>query len=359
MQSSFEVLEWESISKEQDSLVHKLFGEISESTASKTSLVTSSRDCNVNVYKGSKPTSKGEKRKALLDEESTRKPKKKRKDKRDKNKFKKDQKLNSQLTELSRDNQSETRTGTGCDEWASSVREAIGDDNVDNDNQIDHLKKEKRESLHNNETSAKQGDKPKKKRQRNKFKTDEKLNPELIETNEGACVDSVNQAKQAENVASVTMLNAEYFDKNKLSEEHIDSKMKKSKRKKAKEGSKEVKLESDFDLETNVKQKRKKSRNEAELDSSEQTTNDSTKLNDSPPASQNKMSLHDKMTKQLESSRFRWINEQLYTTTGDEAFALFSEDPSLFNVYHRGFTNQVKLWPVNPVDKIIEWLKKR
>ncbi|KAJ7389714.1 25S rRNA (adenine645-N1)-methyltransferase [Desmophyllum pertusum] len=63
--------------------------------------------------------------------------------------------------------------------------------------------------------------------------------------------------------------------------------------------------------------------------------------------------------KQLESSRFRWINEQLYSTTGDEAVTMFAEDPNLFDIYHRGFTNQVKLWPANPVDKIIEWLKKR
>ena len=65
------------------------------------------------------------------------------------------------------------------------------------------------------------------------------------------------------------------------------------------------------------------------------------------------------MTKQLESSRFRWINEQLYTTTGKEAAEMFSEDPNLFDIYHKGFNNQVRLWPVNPVDKIIEWLKKR
>lgn len=342
MQSSFEVLEWDSISKEQDSLVHKLFGEISYSTASKTSLSLLTSSSDVNDYKGSKLTPKGEKRKALHDEESTKKPKKKRTNRREKNKFKKDQKLNSQLTELSRDNQSET-----------------SGDNVDNVNQIDHLKKEKRESLHNNESSDKQEKKRKKKRQRNKFKTDESA--ELIETNEGACVDSANQVKQAESVVSLTMFReiAENFDKNKVNEEHIGSKMKKSKRKKTKERGKEVMGESDSDLETNRKQKRKKTRNEAELNSSEQTTNDIMKLSDSPPASQNKTSLYDKMTKQLESSRFRWINEQLYTTTGDEAVIMFSADPSLFDIYHRGFTNQVKLWPVNPVDKIIEWLKKR
>ena len=66
-----------------------------------------------------------------------------------------------------------------------------------------------------------------------------------------------------------------------------------------------------------------------------------------------------KMMKKLESSRFRWINERLYTTKGDEAMDMFSSDPSLFSVYHRGFKAQVQQWPVNPVDVIIKWLQER
>ena len=66
-----------------------------------------------------------------------------------------------------------------------------------------------------------------------------------------------------------------------------------------------------------------------------------------------------KMIGKLEASRFRWINEQLYTTTGQEAMELFSNDPMLFDVYHRGFSSQVKQWPANPVNIIIKWLKER
>lgn len=72
-----------------------------------------------------------------------------------------------------------------------------------------------------------------------------------------------------------------------------------------------------------------------------------------------KSELQDKLKSKLDSSRFRWINEQLYTITGDEALELFNNDDSMFDVYHRGFRRQVEHWPVNPVDVMIEWIKQR
>jgi hypothetical protein len=69
--------------------------------------------------------------------------------------------------------------------------------------------------------------------------------------------------------------------------------------------------------------------------------------------------LQGKLKSKLESSRFRWINEQLYTITGDEALQLFEKDQSMFDVYHQGFRRQVEHWPVNPVDVIIDWVKQR
>jgi ribosomal RNA-processing protein 8 len=38
------------------------------------------------------------------------------------------------------------------------------------------------------------------------------------------------------------------------------------------------------------------------------------------------------MRKKLDGARFRWINEQLYTTDSREAVRLVSEDPALFDV---------------------------
>ncbi|XP_078601800.1 uncharacterized protein LOC144876429 [Branchiostoma floridae x Branchiostoma japonicum] len=69
--------------------------------------------------------------------------------------------------------------------------------------------------------------------------------------------------------------------------------------------------------------------------------------------------LRQKMEARLKSARFRQINEMLYTTTGEEARRMFQKDPGAFQVYHQGFSAQVEKWPVNPVDKIITWLKRR
>ena len=86
---------------------------------------------------------------------------------------------------------------------------------------------------------------------------------------------------------------------------------------------------------------------------------------DSEPISQKKSSkdkrkrnaLHSKMAGKMEGARFRWINEQLYTTTGHQAKQMFDEDPSLFGVYHTGFSTQVSKWPLNPLEKIIAYVK--
>ena len=61
----------------------------------------------------------------------------------------------------------------------------------------------------------------------------------------------------------------------------------------------------------------------------------------------------------MEGARFRTLNEKLYSTKGEEAFTDFQDDPNLFEVYHEGFREQVKSWPVNPLDLIIEWIKTK
>ena len=66
--------------------------------------------------------------------------------------------------------------------------------------------------------------------------------------------------------------------------------------------------------------------------------------------------LHRKMTSKISGARFRWINEQLYTKTGEEAKDMFDDDPRLFDVYHKGFAAQVSKWPLNPLDRIISYV---
>ena len=61
----------------------------------------------------------------------------------------------------------------------------------------------------------------------------------------------------------------------------------------------------------------------------------------------------------MNSARFRYINEQLYRSTGEQAHRLFTEDPETFEVYHEGYQAQVAKWPVNPVNKVIEYISAR
>lgn len=69
--------------------------------------------------------------------------------------------------------------------------------------------------------------------------------------------------------------------------------------------------------------------------------------------------LQQKMMAKLTGSRFRWINEQLYTITSDKALELMKEQPQLFDEYHDGFRSQVTSWPENPVDVFVEQIQMR
>ncbi|KAI9630679.1 hypothetical protein KEM48_013707 [Puccinia striiformis f. sp. tritici PST-130] len=74
----------------------------------------------------------------------------------------------------------------------------------------------------------------------------------------------------------------------------------------------------------------------------------------------------------LNGSRFRILNETLYTTTGPEALQLFQsnsasqdedqtaedEDNPNFSIYHLGFRSQTKHWPQNPVNLIAQQLQQ-
>lgn len=50
--------------------------------------------------------------------------------------------------------------------------------------------------------------------------------------------------------------------------------------------------------------------------------------------SKKKGSLIEHFKKQLSGGRFRMLNEQLYTISGEEALKMFQEDPSLFEVVY-------------------------
>ncbi|KAJ6125733.1 hypothetical protein N7523_003353 [Penicillium sp. IBT 18751x] len=79
-----------------------------------------------------------------------------------------------------------------------------------------------------------------------------------------------------------------------------------------------------------------------------------------PAASATLTPLQQAMRQKLISSRFRHLNETLYTTDSSKAVELFNANPELFDEYHAGFSRQVKeSWPSNPVDDYIQTVRRR
>ncbi|KAA6416865.1 MAG: ribosomal RNA-processing 8-like [Trebouxia sp. A1-2] len=70
-------------------------------------------------------------------------------------------------------------------------------------------------------------------------------------------------------------------------------------------------------------------------------------------------SLLEQMRSKLFGGRFRMLNEQLYTSEGEDAFNMMQGQPDLFEQYHEGFREQTQHWPVQPIDLAISWLKKK
>ncbi|XP_026491047.2 ribosomal RNA-processing protein 8 [Vanessa tameamea] len=68
--------------------------------------------------------------------------------------------------------------------------------------------------------------------------------------------------------------------------------------------------------------------------------------------------LRERMLERLKAAKFRFLNEKLYTTTGSEAQKLFEEDPTAFQTYHEGYQQQMKKWPVKPLDVIVKRIQK-
>ncbi|KAK6589846.1 Rrp8p like methyltransferase involved in rRNA processing [Cryptosporidium xiaoi] len=63
------------------------------------------------------------------------------------------------------------------------------------------------------------------------------------------------------------------------------------------------------------------------------------------------------VSQRLKGSRFRKINEYLYTNKSDDAFNEYLKDDNMFEQYHSGYNAQKRLWPLDPLDKVIEYIR--
>ncbi len=78
----------------------------------------------------------------------------------------------------------------------------------------------------------------------------------------------------------------------------------------------------------------------------------SPKLQISLPKPSQMSTLQKAFLERLTSSRFRELNEELYTQSSQLSYEQFTKHPELFDQYHVGFRKQVLEWPLNPVDVI-------
>lgn len=153
------------------------------------------------------------------------------------------------------------------------------------------------------------------------------------------------------------------------SQDKPTSDQKKQKKQKAKQDKKPA--EDNYESAVNNNNKRKHANDEDESSSTEGTktkqskTDKSSKKESGSAASiglapKTKLTpMQQKMMEKLAGSRFRWINEQLYTTTSQEAVKIMKDQPEMFDEYHTGFRNQVQSWPQNPVDTFVAQMEER
>ena len=60
----------------------------------------------------------------------------------------------------------------------------------------------------------------------------------------------------------------------------------------------------------------------------------------------------------LDSSRFRLLNELLYTQPSGESHTYFADRHHEMQVYHDGFSTQTNKWPFQPIKVVQEFIEK-
>ncbi len=126
--------------------------------------------------------------------------------------------------------------------------------------------------------------------------------------------------------------------------ENNDNKIKKSK----KTQKRYIETKSYFNVNQFKKNVSKEKKQEEQSSSSSGATQTSSKSG----------TLHDVFEAKLKESKFRLLNEKLYSITGDEAKKMFAKDKSLFGIYHEGYRSAIKKWTIDPIEQIVKRLKE-
>ena len=67
--------------------------------------------------------------------------------------------------------------------------------------------------------------------------------------------------------------------------------------------------------------------------------------------------IQEKIESHLSGSKFRQLNEILYTKSSGYAVNMLNEQRDLFDQYHEGYNQMTKKWPIHPLDIIIKLLR--
>jgi len=115
----------------------------------------------------------------------------------------------------------------------------------------------------------------------------------------------------------------------------------------------------DGDTKRDKKKRKKEQKPQATEPSTTSSLPQSADLTSLIPEPKGLTALQKSMRSKLASARFRHLNESLYTKPSVESLSLFEQDPSMFEDYHRGFAQQVDIWPENPVDGYVNSILAR
>ena len=66
----------------------------------------------------------------------------------------------------------------------------------------------------------------------------------------------------------------------------------------------------------------------------------------------------DQISAALDSSRFRLLNELLYTQPSEDSLSYFAGRHNEMKVYHDGFALQTTKWPYQPIKVVEEFFEK-
>lgn len=125
---------------------------------------------------------------------------------------------------------------------------------------------------------------------------------------------------------------------------------------KKKKKAKQNQLKGNINEKFSVQSKKTTAENESQRQGG--ARNKKPKMNSDVPSPSSKKTFGDDLSDRLKASRFRFINEQLYTQTADKAIDVFDQDDLAFTAYHDGYRKQIEQWPINPLNRILKSIKK-